>query len=184
METLELIAYSFLSLSIPILLTFLLKGKEFGNYPRNKNNYYVMGYSFGGWKVYDGLSAFRLKYTSRYYLRKIPFTIEVTAEGITAADGNCYNAISSATLHLPHEMAPIVAKKYFLNRTVYHFCDEQIDAEIMPFLEVALENAVRNYNGTESPDELTSHFKAEAMVDILSTHHTLISVSRVTLIKN
>lgn len=180
-QILETTASSVVGLGAILLIVFLMRKKNGASPKRDKDDYYVVHRVMGDWKICNAFTEFTENVTDRYYLRKVPFDLEILAENVTAMDGNTYNAIATVKVYLSEDKATAVAHRYF-DKNYRHYADEAIDADLSELIGDGLESALRTYDGGDK-EALKGVFKAEAMMRALTGNHTLVSVSDFSVVK-
>ena len=201
-DKIEQIAFIIAPLAVAALffIAFKLRKSGFaGNSPNSMyhEGYYAVAQKFGiqkdfekldknipgGYKVYSD-SYTRFDNDKRYfYLRKDPFDVEVTAENITAADGNKYRALAVTTVYLPQEKIDTVIPQFYTALLTKRNCDAEIDKALQDVLADLLETVIADYDGTGTSEEYRKRFLAGATERTLIYGHLVSAVTTFSFVR-
>lgn len=91
-----------------------------------------------------------------YYLEKLPFSADASADGVTAADGKSYRAVVLMQLHFPENTAHTAAESFFGLDT------EQISDMLAEPLENVIKAIIEEFDGKQDKKTLSDLFRDKA----------------------
>lgn len=141
------------------------------------DGYYEVARGFKGEFTETALFKRPVQGDDYFYLRSVPFDIEVIIDGVAAANGRRYRARAVVSVYLPHDKIQQVVEKYYTTLYLKGYCDSAIDADLTAVLEGVLEGVMSEYDGEKSVESMKKDFIPRAMEVTLLYGHLVSGVS-------
>lgn len=157
MDTIDVLYWSFILL---VLFGGAFCIVVFGSKERNKRDKLENSYRFRKYRGEvvraTGKPSLFEPRGAYYYLEKLPFSADASADGVKAADGKSYRAVVMMQLHFPENTAHTAAESFFGLDT------EQISDMLAEPLENVIKAIIEEYDGKQDKKTLSDLFRDKA----------------------
>ncbi len=172
MDTIDVLYWSFILL---VLFGGAFCIVVFGSKERNKRDALGNSYRFRKYRGEiiraSGKASLFEPRGSYYYLEKMPFSADASADSVKGKDGKLYRAVALIQLHFPENTAHTAAESFFGLDT------EQIADMLAEPLEETIKGVIAEYDGTQDKKTLSELFRDRANKALLMFGTEVLSVS-------
>ncbi len=172
MDTIDVLYWSFILLVLfgGAFCIVIFGSKERNKRDRLENSYRFRKYRGEIVRAAGKPSLFEARGTY-YYLEKLPFSADASADGVKAADGKVYRAVAMMQLHFPENTVHTAAQSFFGLDT------EQISDMLAEPLEAVIKGVIEAYDGEMDKKTLSELFRDKANKALLQFGAEVLAVT-------